>query len=162
MPVERKKELNKNLMMFFTGFSRFSMKIAEEQEKSIANKLQELKEIQSLVDDAEKILTSKCDLSEFGRLLDYTWKLKRGLTKVISNDVIDTYYEKAKKAGAIGGKLLGAGGGGFLTLYVDDEYKTQVREALSECLFIPFEFENEGTKIIYYQEEFYEPDIARD
>lgn len=159
---ERKRELNSNLMLFFTGFSRFSSEIACTQEKSIEEKLNELKEMQSLVDDAQAVLTSKADLIEFGRMLDYTWKLKRGLTKDISNDSIDGLYQKAIAAGATGGKLLGAGGGGFLLFYVEKDKQEKVREALKEYLYIPFEFENSGTKVIYYKAEFYEPAEAND
>ena len=154
--LDRKKQLNNSLMLFFTGFSRISAEIAKKQEEATRDKTKELLTIKSLVDDAEKILTSKTDLSEFGRLLDYTWKLKRGITSGISNDSIDDVYEKACKAGALGGKLLGAGGGGFLLFYVEEDKQEKVKEVLSDLLYVPFEFENFGTKIMYYQPEFYD------
>lgn len=110
---ERKLRLNDNLMLFFTGFSRFSSDIQVEAEKSLKSKEAQLLEMLQLVDEAEQVLTSKTDLTEFGKLLDYTWKLKRGITSKVSTDSIDAIYDKAIKAGATGGKLLGAGGGGF-------------------------------------------------
>lgn len=151
---ERKKELNDHLMLFFTGFSRFSSDIQKGTEKSMKDKTQQLLEMYHLVDDAEKILTDKnTSLDEFGKLLDYTWKLKRGISAGISTDSIDEQYEKAIKAGALGGKLLGAGGGGFLLFYVPKEKQDNVRKALEGQKYVPFKFENEGTKIIYYGEE---------
>ena len=147
---DRKKELNNNLMMFFTGIRRFSHGIQEETTKSIKNRINELKEMKDLVDDAEKILTENTDLIEFGKLLDYTWKLKRSISKGISTDVIDDLYRKAINAGATGGKLLGAGGGGYLLLYVEKEKQNRVMDALSDLLYIPFEFEDIGTRVIHY------------
>lgn len=153
---ERKKELNGNLMLFFTGFSRFSSDIAVSQENAAGNRIKELKEMCALVDDAQDVLISKTDLSEFGRLLDYTWKLKRTITDKISNDSIDAVYQKAVEAGAIGGKLLGAGGGGFMLFYVEKDKQLQVRNALNELLYVPFAFENDGTRVMYYKAEDYE------
>lgn len=154
---DRKNLLNRNLMLFFTGFSRFSSDIQVEAEKNLKSKKDQLLEMLSLVDDAEKVLTSKCDLNELGKLLDYTWKLKRGITNKVSTDSIDAVYEKAIKAGATGGKLLGAGGGGFLLFYVEPEKQKQVHEALDKLLYVPFEFETGGTRVIHYTPESYEP-----
>lgn len=154
---ERKKLLNRNLMMFFTGFSRFSSDIQVAAEKNLKSKQNQLLEMLSLVDDAEKILTSKTDLEEFGRLLDYTWQLKRGITDKVSTDSIDAVYSRALQAGATGGKLLGAGGGGFLLFYVDPDKQENVRKALENLLYVPFEFENGGTRVIHYTPESYEP-----
>lgn len=154
VPRERKHELNDNLMLFFTGFSRFSSDIAQSQEKATKDKTKELLEMLQLVDEAEQVLISKTtDLQEFGKLLDYTWKLKRGLTEKISSDSIDVLYKKAVEAGATGGKLLGAGGGGFLLFYVEKERQPNVREALKDLLYVPFEFEEGGTRILYYKSE---------
>ena len=154
---DRKNLLNRNLMLFFTGFSRFSSDIQVEAEKSLKSKQAQLLEMLSLVDDAEAVLTSKCDLNEFGRLLDYTWKLKRGITSKVSTDSIDAVYEKAIMAGATGGKLLGAGGGGFLLFYVEPEKQEKVREVLKDFLYVPFKFETGGTRVIHYTPESYEP-----
>ena len=154
---ERKLRLNDNLMLFFTGFSRFSSDIQVEAEKSLKSKEAQLLEMLQLVDEAEQVLTSKTDLTEFGKLLDYTWKLKRGITSKVSTDSIDAIYDKAIKAGATGGKLLGAGGGGFLLFYVEADKQKNVHEALEDLLYVPFEFETAGTQVIHYTPESYEP-----
>ena len=107
----RKKQLNKNLLMFFTGFTRFSSEVQKANSQSKTDKTAQLKEMLSLVDDAEKVLTDKhSDLDEFGRLLDHTWRLKRQTGSAVSTNSIDELYEKGIAAGALGGKLLGAGG----------------------------------------------------
>ena len=153
---ERKKLLNEHLMLFFTGFSRFSSDIQKGTEKSMKDKTQQLLEMYKLVDDAEKILTDKnTSLDEFGKLLDYTWQLKRGISSGISTDSIDEQYERAKKAGALGGKLLGAGGGGFLLFYVPKEKQADVKKALAGQMYVPFSFENDGKKVIHYSPETY-------
>lgn len=154
---QRKTILNNNLMLFFTGFSRFSSDIQVNTQAAMKDKTRQLMEMLQLVDEAENILTSKCDLNEFGVLLDYTWKLKRGITNKISTNEIDQFYAKAIRAGALGGKLLGAGGGGFLLFYVEPEYQLSVKSALEDLLYVPFEFENDGARVIYYSPEIYQP-----
>lgn len=156
---ERKKMLNQNLMLFFTGFTRFSSEIAIEQKRQTKNKKTELLEMVQLVDEAESVLTGNGSLREFGKLLDYTWRLKREITNYISNDSIDALYDMALKNGAVGGKLLGAGGGGFLLLYVEPESQKIVRQVLNKLLYIPFLFEDSGTKVLYYMPENYEGDL---
>lgn len=158
---ERKKTLNENLMLFFTGFSRYSSEIAASQEEELTNKTKELLEMKVLVDEAEKILVSKTDLKEFGRLLDDTWKLKRGITNKVSSDDIDLIYQKGIRAGAVGGKLLGAGGGGFMLFYVEKERQKAVKNALKDLLYVPFQFENAGTKVVYYKPEIFDIDSYR-
>ncbi len=153
---ERKTQLNRNLMLYFTGFSRFSSDIQKTTQKALVDKEKQLLEMLELVDEAEKILTSKTELAEFGRLLDYTWKLKRGISTGISTDSIDRLYEKGIEAGALGGKLLGAGGGGFLLFYVEEDKQEAVHRAMEELLYVPFEFENSGTRVIHYTPELYE------
>lgn len=153
---ERKRELNQNLMLFFTGFSRFSSNIAKGQEQATPEKIQELKEMMGLVDSAQNILTSKGNLIEFGKLMDDAWNIKRALTSEISNDSIDSLYQKAVKAGAVGGKLLGAGGGGFLLFYVEPDKQERVKKELKDLLYVPFEFEDGGTRILYYKAEDFE------
>ena len=108
------------------------------------------------MDEAEKVLTTKTDLNEFGRLLDYTWKLKRGISSGISTDSIDGLYAKGIEAGALGGKLLGAGGGGFLLFYVEEDKREAVAKAMEDLLYVPFQFENSGTRVIHYTAEMYE------
>lgn len=160
---ERARTLNNNLMLFFTGFTRFSSEIQKSTASSIKEKQNQLKEMLSLVDDAQKILTEEdSDLDEFGRLLDHTWRLKRQTGSKVSSDSIDELYEAGIKAGALGGKLLGAGGGGFLLFYVQPEYQPAVREAMKKLLYVPFQFENTGTRVIYYAPEFYNPEERRE
>ena len=144
--------------MFFTGFTRFSSEVQEANAKDRGDKTAQLKEMLSLVDEAENVLTDKhSDLDDFGRLLDYTWKLKRQTGSAISTDGIDALYAKGITAGALGGKLLGAGGGGFLIFYVQPERRASVMEAMKDLLYVPFEFENGGTRVIYYSPESYTP-----
>lgn len=153
---ERKAQLNRNLLLFFTGFSRLSSEIAREQVRATGSKTAELLEILSLVDEGERILTDRHgNLDEFGRLLDISWRLKRGLTGKVSTDILDEIYQKAMDAGALGGKLLGAGGGGFFLFYVPEGRQDAVKDALRGLLSIPFQFEDEGAKILYYQSEDY-------
>ena len=155
---ERKRRLNDNLLMFFTGFTRFSSDVQKANRQGYHDKTAELKEMLSLVDDAERVLTDKTtDLDDFGRLLDHTWKLKRQTGAAISTDSIDALYSKGIAAGALGGKLLGAGGGGFLVFYVQPEYRESVMKAMSDLLYIPFRFEDGGTRVIHYSPEEYVP-----
>lgn len=151
--AEKKKKLNDNLMLFFTGFTRISADIQKEA-KPVSEKEKELCQMLALVDDAQRILTDG-DPDDFGRLLDVTWKLKRQTGSNISTSRIDMYYEKALKAGALGGKLLGAGGGGFLLFYVPRERRKEVFDAMSDLLYIPFEFTDKGSEIIYETAETY-------
>lgn len=160
---ERKKALNDNLLLFFTGFKRYSSDIQSSTMTSLKDKTAQLKEMLSLVDEAQDILTDKSkDLDDFGRLLDTTWKLKRSTGSKISNGSIDELYLKATQAGALGGKLLGAGGGGFLLFYVQPENKEAVLKAMENLLYVPFEFENGGTRVIYYTPEFYDASLKRE
>lgn len=154
---ERKKMLNQNLMMFFTGFTRFSSEMQKINNVTAKDKTAQLLEMLALVDDAEKVLVdSKSDLDDFGRLLDHTWKLKRQTGSKISTNSIDDLYEKGINAGALGGKLLGAGGGGFLVFYVTPDNQAAVLEAMKDLLYVPFKFENGGTRVIHYTPEHFE------
>lgn len=154
---ERKEQLNNNLIMFFTGFTRFSHEIQKVNALDYRAKIIQLKEMRNLVDEAEKILTNQqSDLDEFGRLLDHTWRLKRQTGAAVSTDSIDALYQKGMDAGALGGKLLGAGGGGFLIFYVQPEHRLAVMEAMADLLYIPFKFEDSGTKVIHYTPEEWE------
>lgn len=154
---QRKKMLNQNLLMFFTGFTRFSSDVQKENAIGKIDKITQLKEMLSLVDEAERVLTDKSvNLDEFGRLLDHTWRLKRQTGSAVSTNSIDILYEKCVRAGALGGKLLGAGGGGFLVFYVQPDKQKTVREAMKDLMYIPFEFEDGGTRVIHYTPESYE------
>lgn len=152
--AERKSQLKKNLLLFFTGFTRFSADIQVQNQRIAKNRIAELKEMYRLVDEAEKILVdSSSSLDEFGRLLDYTWQLKKATGANISTDSIDDLYQRGIAAGALGGKLLGAGGGGFLLFYVPQEKQDMVKEAMKGLLHIPFSFEDGGTRVIHYTSE---------
>lgn len=160
---ERKKELDDNLMLFFTGFTRFSAEIQQSTKSSIQDKQKQLLKMLELVDEAQEILENKNrDLDDFGKLLDKTWKLKRQIGKEISKDFIDKLYDKGIKAGAIGGKLLGAGGGGFLLFYVKKEKQEDVRKALSNLMEVPFNFEDGGTRVIYYSPETFDASSTKE
>lgn len=155
---KRKRTLNENLMMFFTGFTRFSSDVQKANALDKKDKVKQLQEMYSLVSEAQSVLTDgNRDLNDFGKLLDVTWKLKRSTGSAVTTSSIDSLYDKGIKAGALGGKLLGAGGGGFLVFYVPKEKQPSVREAMKDLLYIPFEFENGGTRVIYFAPEDYEP-----
>lgn len=146
---KKKREFNDNLMLVFTGFSHFSGEVSVAQQNNIPHKLSELHEMKSLVAEGERILVSGNDLDDFGRLLDYTWQLKRTLSDRITTREIDDIYDSAIKAGATGGKILGAGSGGFMLLYVPRERRENVAKLFDPSRIIPFEFEDDGTKLIY-------------
>lgn len=155
---ERKRLLDENLLLFYTGVQRFSSEIQADTFAAAADKTQQLKEMLALVDEAEAILTDKHrNLNEFGRLLDTTWRLKRGTGARISNNAIDELYEKAICSGAIGGKLLGAGGGGFLLFYCEKERQPHLIKALERLMLVPFQFETGGAQILYYSPTEYSP-----
>ena len=159
----RKQRLNDNLLLFFTGFSRFSSEIQKSTEAAIKDKTAQLKEMLALVNEAQEVLVNdKSDLDDFGRLLDTTWRLKRQTGAKISTGSIDELYEKGIKAGALGGKLLGAGGGGFLVFYVQPEKRQAVLAAMRDLLHVPFAFENGGTQVLYYAPEFYNVENRRE
>lgn len=147
---ERKEELNRNLMMFFTGFTRFSSDIQKANQAGAEDKTPVLKEMVSMVKPAVQLLEDPvANLNEFGRMLDHTWQLKRRSGSAVSTDGIDALYQKGMDAGALGGKLLGAGGGGFLVFYVEPDRQKDVMKALDGLMYVPFEFENGGSRVIF-------------
>lgn len=147
---ERKKMLQENLMLFFVGFTRNASELAAEQIKNTPNKTSELYAIRKMVDEAHGILTNeKKSLDDLGELLNQSWQIKKTLSSKISNPVIDDIYNVAISAGALGGKILGAGGGGFMLFYVPKAYQEKIRSKLSGLLEVPFEFEEFGSKVIY-------------
>lgn len=155
---DRKKRLNDNLLMFFTGFTRFSSDLQKANQAGYDEKVKQLQQMYALVDDAERVLEDKhADLDDFGRLLDTTWRLKRQTGGAITTNSIDALYERGIAAGALGGKLLGAGGGGFLLFYVQPEKQAEVKEAMKDLLYVPFQFEDGGTRVIHYTPESYIP-----
>lgn len=150
---ERLAEFQNHLLLYFTGFARQASEIAKEQVELTPQRTNELKALHQMVEEGTHLLTDEGDLSDFGLLLHESWKLKRSLTSKISTVTIDDIYATARKAGAIGGKLLGAGGGGFMLFFVKPEAQESVRRALHGLLRVPFSFENLGSQVIFYQPE---------
>ena len=154
----RKRELDDNLLLFYTGVQRFSSEIQADTFAKPVDKTKQLLDMFALVDEAEKILSDKnANLNEFGKLLDTTWKLKRGTGVKVSNGSIDELYDMAIKAGAIGGKLLGAGGGGFLLFYCEKDKQPSLINALEKLMIVPFKFESDGAQVLYYSPTEYFP-----
>lgn len=152
--LEKKKlvELQSHLMLFFTGFSRIASEVAKSKIENFGKKETELKRMRLMVDQAIQILQSdNGGIEDFGKLLDESWQYKRQLSDRVSTVEIDEIYETAMKAGAIGGKILGAGGGGFLLLFVKPELQEKVKEKLKNLIYVPFEFDNSGSRIVLYQ-----------
>lgn len=148
---ERLEEFQGHLMLFFTGLSRFASDIAKSKIDNLKNRAAELQRMTESVHEAIRILQSDAPIEEIGRLLDQNWKYKRSLSDKVSSPEIDQIYEAAIKAGAIGGKLLGAGGGGFMVFLVKPALQKKVREALSHLIHVPFRFENNGSRVVLYQ-----------
>jgi len=150
LTTERIREFQSHLMLFFTGVQRTASDIAQEQIIRTPQKRSELGEMGRLVDEGARILCESGDIEDFGRLLHETWLLKRSLTEKISNSAIDDIYSRAIKAGALGGKLLGAGGGGFMVFIVPPLEKDYVASALG-LLHVPFSFDFKGSHVIFYE-----------
>lgn len=159
LPQARMEALQDHFLLFFTGVSRTASDIAGDQMKSQAkgDKKVELSTMRELVDEALMVLSHGGDLLDFGRLLHETWQIKRSLSASIAPDFVDNIYAKARASGAVGGKLLGAGGGGFMLFFAPPEDHQQIREALSDLLWVPFEFETGGSSIIFYDQNSYSP-----
>lgn len=151
IPSQSLANLQESLMLFSTGLLRNASDVAADQVKNTPTKEKELKAMLGLVDEAIKTLSSAGNIDDFGRLLHETWLLKRGLSSKITNEKIDEIYEAGLRAGALGGKLLGAGGGGFVLFYVRPENQAKVKEALKDLIHVPFKFEGSGSQIIHYQ-----------
>ena len=155
---ERKKKLNDNLLMFFTGFTRLSSDMQNANQSGYKTHEDLLLEMYALVDKAEAILEDNhSELDEFGRLLDLTWKMKKTSAKTVTTDAIDSFYDRGIRAGALGGKLLGAGGGGFLLFYVQPDKRENVMNAMKDLLYVPFKFVDGGSQVIHYTAESYVP-----
>ena len=138
-------------MLFFTGFSRNSNDIAKFHIKAIHKKEKELNFMKEICDEAMNYFKSDTIDNTIGKLLDEQWKIKKGITKKISNNKIDIMYDLARDNGAVGGKLLGAGGGGFMLLYANKRFHKKIKNALNDKMFVPFKFEETGSQIIYNQ-----------
>lgn len=148
----RLHELNNHLMLFFTGFTRIASKIAGDTINQIPNRKTELERMHKMVDEAINILNGDDGLDNFGKLLNESWEIKSSLSEKVSNLYIDAVYDTALKNGALGGKILGAGGGGFILFFVRPEDRDRLRKALSSLLHVPFHFDVLGSQIIYYRE----------
>ncbi len=152
LPAVKLWELQSHLMLFFTGISRMASEIAKTKIENLRHKVAEVSRMTQMVEEAINILSRRDgSMTDFGQLLDEAWSYKRRLSDRVSSPVIDEIYETAKKAGAIGGKLLGAGGGGFLLLFVEPDHQVHVRERLASLIHVPFQFENSGSRIVLYQ-----------
>ena len=146
----RISELESNLMLLYTGASRLSSEVARDFIQNLEKKAAVLRKMRAMVDQALSILAGQGSISEFGTLLNESWKLKRSISDRVSNPIIDRIYDTAIKNGALGGKLLGAGSSGFMLLFVPSEKQQQIKDALPGYLHVPFKFESEGSTIIYY------------
>jgi D-glycero-alpha-D-manno-heptose-7-phosphate kinase len=152
LPVNRHTELQDHLMLFFTGFSRIASEVAKSKIDNLKHRVMELKYMQQMVNEALVILGNPDEsIDNFGRLLAESWKYKRTLSDRVSTPEIDHLYDTACRSGAIGGKLLGAGGGGFLLLFVKPELQAKVKASLGALVHVPFRFESSGTRVVLYQ-----------
>ena len=147
-----KEKIEDNLMLFYTRIKRDASKVLKKQWDSTREKFRTLQAMKALVDPLREVISAGNDPAEFGRILHRSWELKRTITDEISSGVIDEYYERARKAGALGGKLLGAGGGGFLLFYVEKEHQDAVAESLKDLYRMHFKLETGGTRITYYDQ----------
>jgi D-glycero-alpha-D-manno-heptose-7-phosphate kinase len=151
LPAPRVAELQSHLMLFYTGIARTSSDVAKSYAIDLEARRRQLRIMKELVDESIDILASGMDIGAFGELLHEAWQAKRSLSPQVSNGEVDALYDTARKAGALGGKLTGAGGGGFLLLFVEPDRQAEVRQALRGRLEVPFRFESSGSQIIFYE-----------
>jgi D-glycero-alpha-D-manno-heptose-7-phosphate kinase len=163
LTAERTRELNGRLQLYFTGVSRTASEVAESYVENAAGREESLRALGIMVADAMNVLRDG-NLDDFGRLLHDAWVLKRTLGSRVSNAHVESIYDAARAAGALGGKLLGAGGGGFLVLYVPPDRQKAVRDRLRGLLHVPFRFESSGSQIIFFDHEtdYAAEDVSRD
>jgi len=153
LPPARLRELSSSLMLFYTGIKRTAADVADSYVPSLDSKKRQLRLIREMVDESLEILCGSADIADFGALMHESWMAKRSLSPMVSSGDIDAMYEAARDAGAIGGKITGAGGGGFLMLFVPPERQKSVRERLGRLLHVPFMFDGSGSKVIFYDSE---------
>lgn len=149
LPEERQREFLSHLALFFTGISRISSDVAVEQKQNIPRNTGMLKELSEMAKTAENLLRSSRDIAEIGRLLHESWQIKKKLSSKVTTSQLDRIYETALKNGAEGGKLLGAGAGGFMLFFVSPEKREQLKAALSDYLYVPFDIDMNGSQIIF-------------
>lgn len=148
----RLEELQNHLMLFFTGISRNAPEIAKSKIDNFKNRVSELKTMDEMVTEGQSILLSPTTpIAKFGALLHESWMFKRKLSDKVSNPTVDQVYETARKNGAIGGKILGAGGGGFFLIFAQPDFQPQIREALKDLVYVPIRFESGGSQVVLYQ-----------
>ncbi|CAB5093644.1 D-glycero-alpha-D-manno-heptose 7-phosphate kinase (EC [Olavius algarvensis associated proteobacterium Delta 3] len=160
LTTHRCEELNAHLMLFYTGIKRTASNVADSYVHDINEKEKQLFRMHTMVDTGIDILQSNDDILRFGELLHEAWTVKRSLSTTVSNHIVDDMYERARSSGAIGGKITGAGGGGFLLLFVPPEKQALVRRALGELLHVPFRFDYSGTQVIVYEPHLDEYNLA--
>ena len=153
IPQKRVEELSSHLLLVFTGFQRYSKNIEEKKIRNIGQNLSNLDEMKKYVSDALHILNSNEDIREFGALLNEAWNKKKQLADNVTDQRIDEMYGIGLRNGAIGGKLLGAGGGGFMLFFVTPENRERLKQMLNKYVCVPFQFENTGSQVIYYKQE---------
>jgi len=151
--------LNNSLIMVYTNIFRVSSEIAAHAVFNAKKNVLALKEMKAQVDEAINILAGTESVDRFGELLDEAWLLKRSLSNKVSNSAIDTMYERAKKSGALGGKICGAGGGGFFLFYVPQDRRKRFLEEFKESIHVPFRFENYGSQVVFFTAN--EPYLAK-
>ncbi len=153
MPQERVNEFSDHLMLFYTGIKRTASEIAQGYVEDLDKKRAQLRMLKGLVDEGLNILSGGQDINAFGQLLHEAWQLKRGLSAKTTNSEVDGIYQSAIAAGALGGKLTGAGGGGFMLLFVPPDRQSGVKKALEKLIHVPFHLESSGSQIIFYDPE---------
>ena len=151
LPSERLAELQSHLMLVFTGFARIASEVAKSKIDNLENRSDEIRRMTSMVDEGLQLLAGRGAIADFGALLHEAWMYKRRLSHMVTTDGIDAIYDAAREAGACGGKILGAGAGGFMLLFVPPELHEQVRARLPKLVHVPFRFESSGSRIVLYQ-----------
>lgn len=153
IPTQRLQELEDHLMLFYTGIERTAADVAKSYVEDIEKREKQLNQISGMVTTAVEILNSKQKIKYLGELLNESWQIKRSLSSEVSNSEIDRLYKTALSFGAIGGKLIGAGGGGFILLFVSPSNQSKIKKEFSKLIHVPFKFEYEGSKIIFHDPE---------
>jgi D-glycero-alpha-D-manno-heptose-7-phosphate kinase len=154
IPAEKSSQLQNSLMLFFTGFARFAVEIEQDKMKKLDSNRNSLSTMRSIVDTASDILEGDpSGYDDIGTLLHESWLLKKRLSQKVSTSIIDDIYTQARNSGALGGKILGAGGGGFMLFYVRPEGRERLRQGLANLLHVPFRFDTMGSQVIYFTEE---------